>query len=127
LLYCCVLRYRVGAYGDGNGLSPNRLDSQVHAHMSRNLRAIEQEQLLLQENPGLLRLYVRLTSCSSRLNLSRTYSMASLRALPVKQSGTLSRAVSLPCNQQLSLLRKIKSYMPQINTRNKNVNSADNI
>jgi hypothetical protein len=38
----CVLRYRVGAYGDGNRLSPNRLDSQVHAHMSRNLRAIEQ-------------------------------------------------------------------------------------
>jgi hypothetical protein len=37
----CVLRYRVGAYGDGNRLSPNRLDSQVHAHMSRNLRAIE--------------------------------------------------------------------------------------
>jgi len=25
-----------------NRLSPNRLDSQVHAHMSRNLRAIEQ-------------------------------------------------------------------------------------
>jgi hypothetical protein len=38
----CVLRYRVGAYGDGNRLSPNRLDSKVHAHMSRNLRAIEQ-------------------------------------------------------------------------------------
>jgi hypothetical protein len=42
MLYMCVLRYRVGAYGDGNRLSPNRLDSQVHAHMSRNLRAIEQ-------------------------------------------------------------------------------------
>jgi hypothetical protein len=38
----CVLRYRVGAYGDGNRLNPNRLDSQVHAHMSRNLQAIEQ-------------------------------------------------------------------------------------
>jgi len=25
-----------------NRLSPNRLDSQVHAHMSRNLRAVEQ-------------------------------------------------------------------------------------
>ena len=38
----CVLRYRVGAYGDENRLSPNGLDSQVHAHMSRNLQAIEQ-------------------------------------------------------------------------------------
>jgi hypothetical protein len=37
-----LLRYRVGANGDGNRLSPNRLDSQVHAHMSRILRAIEQ-------------------------------------------------------------------------------------
>jgi len=39
----CVLRYRVGAYGDGNRLSPNGLDSQVHAHMSRNLQAIEHQ------------------------------------------------------------------------------------
>jgi hypothetical protein len=37
----CLLRYGVGAYGDGDRLSLNRLDSQVHAHMSRNLRAIE--------------------------------------------------------------------------------------
>jgi hypothetical protein len=45
LVVLCVLRYRVGAYGDGNRLSLNRLDSQVHAHMSRNLRAIEQYKL----------------------------------------------------------------------------------
>jgi hypothetical protein len=37
--FTCLVR----AYGDGNRLSPNRLDSQVHAHRSRNLRAIEKE------------------------------------------------------------------------------------
>jgi hypothetical protein len=40
LVVLCLLRYRVGAYGDGNRLSLNRLDSQVHTLISRNLRAI---------------------------------------------------------------------------------------